>query len=124
MALPNLPVSKHGALWVPTLTVVTNIAVLTLLNAIYTINGRVVQCFVGATVDPTAGTAWQFRCSLPFGVDVVAAKDVMGVCGQATVVGAGTVIGDATNNAALIGGLHDDSAEDVFAIFAYKIPVA
>ena len=122
MSMRNIPVARHGALWVPTLTVVTNIAALTLLNAIRTIDGDVVQCFVGATVDPTAGTAWEFRCSLPFPVDVVAVSDVMGVCGQATVVGAGTVIGDTTNNAALIGGLHDDSAENVYAVFAYKIP--
>ena len=84
-------------------------------------HGNVVHCFLSATVDPTAGTAWSFTATLPFGVDVTAVTDIIGAVSVSAIASAGDVSGVIASDTALVAGLHDDSAQTANAVFAYRI---
>lgn len=123
MGLDRLPIQKKSGIWLPTLTIVTNIDALTFLNGFYVISGNLVQCYLAASVDPTGGATWAFRASLPFGIDLAADSDLIGVCAPSVSGGfGGTVRADPTNNEALFQTTHSVGALDVYAHFAYRIP--
>ncbi len=123
MALRNLPTHKQSRIWTPTLTDVSNLDTIVLAAAFYSIAGDLVTCWLHATPDPTAGSAYTFRVSLPIGVDIVSIDDVIGVAIAAQVVGVGDVEGVvATDDALVTASAGVSTAHVLRATFAYRIP--
>ncbi len=124
MALRNLTPDRASGDYSPTLTIVSNIAVLTLLKAFFAVTGDIVQVYFAATVDPTlADTEYTFRVSLPFGLELASVNDIMGVCSPSGSVGLGGAIkGHLASDQAIV-----DSAQpvatvlDLYGHFAYRI---
>lgn len=122
MALRNLSRDRQSGLWTPTITDVTNVDASVLLNAFFAIHGDLVECFVSMTIDMTAAAVYAVRLSLPFGIDVAAAGDIIGTCAPVGGANGGTVTGDPTNNEALVDSQNGTTGvETVQAQFAYRI---
>ncbi len=122
MALRNLSPDRQSGTWTPTLTGVVNIDSITLLNAFFAIHGDVVQCWVAMTVDATAGSSHQGRISLPFGIDVAAVGDIIGMASSILQGGSGSITGDPTSNEAVVDGQNNGTGpESVVAQFAYRM---
>lgn len=119
-----LPGSQSpGGSYAPTLTGVANVDSATLVAARWTRSGPVVRVDMELDVDPTAGaTATQVRATLPVASALAAATDVSG---QATLEGggaAGTVQGDAVNDAALLDFTSSGTAAERWkASFSYLV---
>ena len=121
MSLRNLSAAKRGGNYTPTLTGVTNIDTVTLNGAFYQISGNVVTVYLHCAIDATAAAAWEFRCSLPFAIDVQATQDIIGGGSVSGSGGFGAAVqGDPTNNEAAIDGQHDASELDGVFIFSYR----
>ena len=122
MALRNLSPHRQAGDWTPTITDVDNVDASVLLNAFYAVSGNLVQCWVAMTIDMTAAAAFTVRVSLPFGIDVAAAGDIVGLASPLIPNGGGAVVGDPTNNEAEITSFNSTlGVETVLASFAYKI---
>ncbi len=124
MALENLSPHRRSGLWTPTLTIVSNLDVLTLVNAFFAISGNLVQCYLAATADPTAAGVYSFRAALPTGSRIADARDIIGVCSPETLaVFGGSVKADVASGEALISTDADAGVTvvDVYAHWAYRV---
>jgi hypothetical protein len=123
MGVYRLPRERLSGIWTPTLTIVSNLAVLTLVKGMFGISGGLVTCWLSATADPTAASVYTFRASLPIGLDVVDVDDLIGVAIGDSIVGVGDVTGViATDDALVTVDTGADTLHDVRATFAYRIP--
>jgi predicted membrane protein len=123
MALRNLARNHQAAGWVPTITDVDNVAASVLLGAFYAVSGNLVNCWVSMTIDMTAAAVYAVRLSLPHGIAIAAASDIIGTCAPVGGAFGGTVVGDPTNNEALCDSQNGTTGvETVQAHFAYRMP--
>ncbi len=122
MALRNLSPDRHSGGYTPTLTAGTNVDAVVLLNAFFAVHGDLVECWVAMTVDATTAAAYDLRISLPFGIPVAAAGDIIGTASPLIPDSGGSVTGDATNNEAqLDSAASTTGVETVVAHFAYRM---
>ncbi len=125
MALRNLTPDRLSGDYTPALTIVSNIAVLTLLKAFFAVSGDIVQVHFAATVDPTsADTVFTFRVSLPFGLELASVNDIIGVCSPSLGVGVGGAIKGhlATDTAIVDSAQPVATALNLYGTFAYRMP--
>jgi hypothetical protein len=125
MALRNLTADRLSGDYSPALTIVSNIAVLTLLKAFFAVSGDIVQVYFAATVDPTlASTTYTFRVSLPFGLELASVHDIIGVCGPSLGAGFGGAIkGHLASDEAIVDSAQGvDTALNLYGTFAYRMP--
>ena len=122
MSLRNLAPDRQSGEWIPTITDVDNVAASVLLNAFFAISGDLVHCWVSMTIDMTAAAVYAVRLSLPFGIVVAAAGDIIGTCAPVGGAFGGTVTGDPTNNEALVDSENGGTGvETVQVYFAYRL---
>lgn len=125
MALRNLTPDRLSGDYSPTLTIVSNLAVLTLLKAFFAVTGDIVQVYFAAAVDPTlADTEYTFRISLPFAFELASVNDIVGVCSPSASVGLGGAIkGHLASDQAIADSAQPVATSlDLYGHFAYRIP--
>jgi hypothetical protein len=122
MALHNVSQNHRSQVWVPTITIVTNIDALALRQAFFSITGALVSCYIAVDLEQTAATDWVFRCSLPMGREVTAVGDIVGMGGQfdGPAGFVGMVSGNIANNEASLRSQNGTEDEEiVIAHFSY-----
>lgn len=112
-----------GGTYAPALTAVTNVDTATLVAARWTRAGNVVRVDLELDVDPTAGAAaTQVRAALPVASAIAAASDVGGLATLEGGGAAGTIQGDAVNDAALLDFTSSGTAAERWKVsFSYVV---
>lgn len=132
MALWNLRSSKRGGSYIPVAANVTNVTTIAYQNALFSVDGPLVQVWGAYLIDADAAGVTEFSVTLPFGKDIEAVFDVVGVTSfsgpSADVTGStiqGRVFGSIADNLAIISGTSGTvvapGAVNVTYHFAYLI---
>lgn len=112
-----------GGVYTPTVTGVVNVAAATAFQCQYARIGDVVTVSGKIAVDPTAAVDTQVAITLPITSNLGADEDLGGTAVCYTVAGqSAAILGDATNNRALLRWLAVDLANQPFAFsFMYRV---
>ena len=125
MALRNLQPAKGKtvASFEPVTSNLTNLDTLTFLNGFFSVAGNLVTVTAAFTTNPTSAVAlFSFEMSLPFGIDVTAVADIIGVAGNGNGPEfGGSVIGSIANDTALATSMHEEADAITTISFSYVV---
>lgn len=114
-------IPMESGTWTPTCTAVTNLDAVTGVTSQYFRFGNIVFIAGGATIDPTAASAWQFRMSLPVASDFSGTGQAQGVASGSSQT-LGRMAADATNNQIdVLGTASGTSSTGVTFVGAYRV---
>lgn len=120
-----LPITLEGA-WTPVLTGLANVDSTTAFPCSYLRVGFSGICWGVLAVDPTAGanTATSVSISLPFLTNLATGRELAGTAAAASAHRSARIIGDATNDVAVLAFASESTASITFTfMFACQILV-